>query len=977
MITHDRWQRIKEIFYSAQERPPAERSGFLNEVCRDDASMREEVEALLTADAENENFLTSPAYEFAAGMLAGEASEFVSGQTVGRYEILCPLGAGGMGQIYLARDANLGRNIALKLIAQEFATDPRRVLRFEQEARAASALNHPNVCVIHEIGITDNGRHFIAMEYIQGTTLRDRLARGPLNLSETLHIAIQVGAALASAHAVGIVHRDIKPENIMLRPDGYAKVVDFGLAKLTEVLPERAGEGQTMLRTEPRTMLGTVKYMSPEQLREAPIDERTDIWSLGIVLYEMLTGATPFTARSPNDSIALILHTDPVRLTFAEEVPVPFRKIVKKALEKDRDKRYQTISKLTADLSNLKRQLERNADGELSSANELQSSPLLNGSVAQPDAQKVSFGSAILTRLKSQAILTADSLFSEIRTHKKAAIFASATGILVLLFLFISIPSRNNGWTMKPLTNAGNSVCSAVSVDGKLLAHAEKQNGKQHLVVTNLANAGASVAVPPDEVQYLGITFSRDNYIYFTRKEKNGPGVLYRLAWPSTNPIKLKDGVDSPISFSPQGDRFAFVRHDEATAQYQLIVSTIDGTNEQVLATRKNGDRLSIYGPAWSPDGTMIVCPASHWDNGFHVKLMRFDAKDGSAQQIGSQSWFWMFEVAWQDDMSGLVVSAQDRETSPHELWRIHYPDGAAQQITYDLNDYRGVSFVGDNIVTVRTSLAWRIWILPLDEPEKAMAIASGGGLNYGLTWTSTGKIVYSSMAQDRLNIFRSDPDGSNQVQLTTTADNYTPASSADGRFIVFASNRSGSFNLWRINAEDGSDPTQLTFSDGNFYPSVSPDNQWVAYDNVVNSEVSIWKIPLNGGQPIKVGEKYRMSVFSPDNQLIAGRSSAESGFRDVGIFSAQDGRLLTHVAIPIQDWQRVQWLANGRALSYIKNADGYSNIWSYDLDSGTSKQLTNFNSDEIYAYAWSPDFKEVACQRGTNVSNVTLISER
>src|SRR5688500_14469379 len=338
MITHDRWQRIKEIFHSAQERPPAERSAFLNEVCGDDASVREEVEALLLADAGNENFLTSPAYEFAAGMLASEASEFAAGQKVGRYEILCSLGAGGMGQIYLARDAQLGRNIALKLISQEFAADPRRVVRFEQEARAASALNHPNVCVIHEIGLTDNGRHFIAMEYIQGVTLRDHLAHGPLKLLEALQIAIQVGAALASAHSVGIVHRDIKPENIMLRPDGYVKVVDFGLAKLTEVLPEQlhSGEAQTIVQTEPRTLMGTVKYMSPEQLREARVDERTDIWSLGVVLYEMLNGSTPFDARLSNDTAALILSAPGAPLRCPDSAPQKLQAIVKQALEIDR-----------------------------------------------------------------------------------------------------------------------------------------------------------------------------------------------------------------------------------------------------------------------------------------------------------------------------------------------------------------------------------------------------------------------------------------------------------------------------------------------------------------------------------------------------------------------------------------------------------------------------------------------------------------
>src|SRR5215217_2037264 len=327
MITHERWQRIKEIFHAAQERTPAERTSFLKEVCGDDASIREEVEALLTADAGNDDFLSSPAYEFAAGLLASEATEFSAGQKVGPYEILCSLGAGGMGQIYLAHDAKLGRKIALKLISREFATDARRVLRFEQEARAASALNHPNVCVIHEIGITDSGRHFIAMEYIQGITLRDQLARGTYKPLEALHVIIQVGAALASAHAVGIVHRDIKPENIMLRPDGYVKVVDFGLAKLTELLPEQPN-ANTQIHTDPHLLMGTVKYMSPEQLREGAVDERTDIWSLGTVLYEMLTGSTPFEARSRNDSIALILASERAELVFPDDVPSKLRQIV-------------------------------------------------------------------------------------------------------------------------------------------------------------------------------------------------------------------------------------------------------------------------------------------------------------------------------------------------------------------------------------------------------------------------------------------------------------------------------------------------------------------------------------------------------------------------------------------------------------------------------------------------------------------------
>jgi eukaryotic-like serine/threonine-protein kinase len=992
MITHDRWQRIKEIFHSAQEHPPAERSDFLNEVCGDDMSLREEVEALLTADAGNDNFLTSPAFEFAAGMLSGEGTEFAAGETVGRFEILCSLGAGGMGQIYLARDAQLSRNIALKLIAQEFATDYRRVLRFEQEARAASALNHPNVCVIHEIGITDEGRHFIAMEYIQGTTLRDHLARGPLKTLEALQVAIQVGTALASAHAVGIVHRDIKPENIMLRPDGYVKVVDFGLAKLTERLQEiSTAEAQAVVHTEPRTLMGTVKYMSPEQLREVPVDERTDIWSLGVVLYEMLTGSTPFEACSRNDSVALILKTDPAQLTFPEAVPFQCREIVRKALEKDCENRYQTISKLVADLSSLKRELERNSETDVTSAAGIKSSPFLYSPIiSKRDGGKARFASTILTRFKSQALLTADTLFTEIRIHKKAALFAGVGSVAFLLFLVPNVgrwfngnsnpgsPSRQataSSQTMTSLTYSGTAISAAISPNGKWMAHAEEQQGKQRLWVTDRQTAKQFPAVPLEEVRYSSITFSPDsNYLYFTHHEKNGPGILYGLAWPSTaTPAKVKTGVDSPISFSPQGDRFAFVRRDETQDEYLLVVSPIDGSGEQVLATRRKGERLSIYGPAWSPDGSIIVCPASYWDQGYHMNLIGFDVKDGREQLIGQQSWFLMYQVAWQD-MNTLVMIAQDHETSPYQIWRVPFPHGVAERITNDVDNYAGVSVSGNDIITVRTQQPWEIWVTPLNEPQTAVSVANGVGMNYGLSWTRKGKIVFSSLALGRLNISSMDPDGSNRVQLTSSGDNYNPASSPDGRYVVFSSNRNGPFNIWRMN-DDGRELTQLTFTDGNFYPSCSSD-EWVVYDHVAGSRASIWKVPLQGGTPIKIAENYRMPVFSPDNQFIAGRYNLDSYTRDVAIFPAEGGQPLRSIEVPIQEWQRIQWLPTNE-LSYVRNENGYANIWTYDLATGMRKQITRFNSDRIYAYAWSPDYKQIACQRGTNISDVTMISER
>ena len=985
MITPDRWLRIKAIFISAQDRPPAERSDFLNEACRDDESMREEVEALLTADAGNDDFLSSPAYELGAELFEPEPSEFKAGQKIGRFEIECSLGAGGMGQIYLAQDANLGRKIALKLIPREFASDPRRVLRFEQEARAASALNHPNVCVIHDVGKTETGRHFIAMEFIQGITLRDQIGRGTFKPHEALQVILQVGAALASAHAIGIVHRDIKPENIMLRPDGYIKVVDFGLAKLTELLPEqrRLAEVSTQVLTEPRVLMGTVKYMSPEQLREDTVDERTDIWSLGIVLYEMLTGSTPFEARARYDSIASILKSEPTPLIFPDTVALKLREIVTKALEKDREKRYQTVLKLNADLVKIKKELER--DDEHSATIP----------VIQPSPEPI-VGSRIFTRLKSQTISIADSLFNEIRTHKtRTAIFAGASGVLVFL-LFLpgaarwinrSVDPVNRpqqvqnpapAWTINQFTSTGTSVTAAISPDGKLVAHVEEHNGKQRLVVTGTTTSEWSVAVPPeDDVKYLGITFSRDgSYLYFTRIENNNPdGVLYRLAWPGNNPVLIKKHVDSPVSLSPQGDRFAFVRYTRGT-EYALILSNIDGSNEEVLATRHGDQKLSVHGPAWSPDGKTVLCPEIRWESKYHERLIAFDVNTKSEQEIGP-SWFQILQVGWQEDMQSLIICARAGNSSPFRLWRIDLSGGTPKQITPDLDDYQGVSISGGKIVTIKTNLLWRLWVSTLGDLQHATPVTSGGGFRYGLAWTSRGRIVYSSMAQEKFNISSINPDGSDPVQLTMNAgDNYTPAASADGRYIVFASDRTGSFNIWRMNA-DGSDQVQLTFSDGNFYPSASSDNKWVAFDNQTKLKMSVWKVPLQGGDPVKIGDKYRMPVFSPDNQLVACRYDEDSDADDVAIFPAQGGRALKYVKVPKQEAQVVRWLGDGRQLTYVKNTNGYSNIWSYDLDTGTEKQLTNFNSDQIYAYAWSPDYKQVACQRGTKSSDVTIVSER
>jgi len=353
-MTPEQWQQIKSLLEEALERDPSERDAFLDEACTGDSSLRAEVEALIDSHARSGDFIESPAYEVLADSLT--QTDLVSGTSIGPYEIIRRLGAGGMGDIYLAEDTRLGRKVALKTLPEHFTKDADRVRRFQLEAKAASALSHPNIITIYEIGQVDQ-LHYIVFEFVDGQTLRQRMTTAPLTIAEALQVASSVAAALLGAHEAGIVHRDVKPENIMMRADGFVKMLDFGLAKLTETKPA-VSEASTLFQTDPGIVMGTAPYMSPEQARGLGIDPRTDIWSLGVVLYEMLAGRQPFAGSTNSDVLVAILGREPVPLPrYRSEVPTELEWIVKKALRKDRDERYQTAREFLADLKNLAQRL--------------------------------------------------------------------------------------------------------------------------------------------------------------------------------------------------------------------------------------------------------------------------------------------------------------------------------------------------------------------------------------------------------------------------------------------------------------------------------------------------------------------------------------------------------------------------------------------------------------------------------------------
>jgi serine/threonine protein kinase/Tol biopolymer transport system component len=974
-MSSERWQRVKELFEAALERGPAERAAFLAQACAGDEEIRWEVESLLAAHEGDSRFMNKPL----GNLLVVDKPMLAAGQHFGPYEEISQLGEGGMGQVYLAWDTRLGRKVALKLLPSSYTHDEDRVRRFGQEARAASALNHPNIITIYEIGQVD-GRHFIAAEYVAGETLRARLERERLETGEALDIAVQVASALASAHKAGIVHRDIKPENIMLRDDGLVKVLDFGLAKLTAAenfdleAPTRA-----QVRTSPGMILGTVRYMSPEQARSKEIDSQTDIWSFGVVLYEMLAGRLPFNGETSSDVLAAILKNEPVPLAAqVPELPKELERIVSKALRKNRETRYQNITDLLIDLRDLKQELEFSAKLERTA------SPTKNEKAITAQAPtKTEIQNA-------QTTSSAEYLVGEIKRHKGGALLVlgalivAVAGITFGVYRFAgrkqlsakpSAPLQE--MKVRRLTSTGKAADAAISPDGRYLVHVLADGGKQSLWLRQVETTSNVQIVPPADVLYSGLNFSRDgNYIYYNASDK-GTQTLYKMPVLGGAPKKLVVEVDSTVAFSPDGKLMAFIRGDPAKGENALIVANADGTAEKRLAVRKEPGSFNNWpyarnAPAWSPDGQSIAAPAGVGGGGPSESVIEVRVADGAMKLVTPRKWWRIEGVEWLRDGSGLVVNASEQSSSPFQIWHLSYPGGEAHRITNDPNDYRGVSLTADSkvLVTVQSEVLSNIWIAPHNDAGLAKQVTSG---RYdGQEWvavTPDNKIVYASRAGGNYDLWITDADGGNQKQLTAHAGNNDhPAVTPDGRYVVFISDRTGSSTpVWRVDI-DGSNPSQLT-DGGGWYPECSSDGQWVIYTSKSTGE--LWKVPIDGGKPVRVTDYYVPGpAVSPDGKWIA-----SLWYRDtskVAIIPFEGGEPIKTLDI---GWTRVHWTPDGRALAYVDRRDP-SNISSRPLDGGPPRQLTDFKSDRIFSFAWSRDGKQLALARGTLTNDVILISD-
>jgi eukaryotic-like serine/threonine-protein kinase len=884
----------------------------------------------------------------------------LAGTQFGDCEILAPLGAGAMGEVYRARDNSLGREVALKLLPEQLASDPDRLRRFEQEARAAAALNHPNIVAVYRFGTRNGNTPYLVTELLQGQTLRERLKQGPILVRKTVDYAVQIARGLAAAHDQGIVHRDLKPENIFLTRDGLVKILDFGLAKLkapeTNEMQSTIAAGRS---TEPGMVLGTVGYMSPEQVRGLAADYRSDIFSLGTILYEMLSGNRAFQGATSADTMSAILKEEPAELSSAvRNLPPALARIVHRCLEKDPAERFQSARDLAFNLELLTREDEG------------------SGSAVALLAKKLSrprFPVWVMA-----AVLAAGGLGFLAARWLRPAARTSAPVVLRRLTDFVGVEEF-----------------PALSPDGKSVAFTADVGGVRHVWVRLLAG-GMPLQITHDDNDHQSPRWSPDSasLIYYTpSREPDGLGTIWEISalGGTARPITTSLGGGD---ISHDGRHIAYLRAEQG--QVELAIADRDGTNSRTLTRLAVGESFS--GLRWSPDDRMVGFQQGQV---FSYDIYYLPVTGGAPKAI-TQDGNPLAGFAWLPDSSGVVYSSSRGETVLYlptmNLWSVGIGGKDLRQLTFGETSYvRPDLDASGNIVATRVRTKFDIWKYPVDgkAPDNTRR---------GVQIThQTGAVQTPSVGpHDRELVYLSDSGGHGNLWITNLESGDTrqitfeqnprlalgvPVWSPDGAYIAYVTRSRTSWNVdqWLIKP-DGTNARKV--SDVGGWAAWSPDSRWLYFaEPGRDGSYRILKRAPEGNDNVVIRNEGQRPAVGPDGTLYFARQLANvNGSSDIEMLRAnpETGPAQPLVHIPgsrLPPWLMMQPVLSpdGKWLALLLADGGSTNIWALPTAGGEMHRITDFGHEATLIarrVSWSSDGHSIYAAVGRGEADIVLLSK-
>lgn len=948
-MTPEEWGKVSEIYHAACELDEVERARFLTERCGDDETLRREVESLIAADREAGNFITEPVVgAFASDLL--RYSIVTEGQMLAHYRIVSRLGSGGMGEVFLAEDTRLEREVAIKTLSSAFDGDENFLRRFRNEARAAANLNHPNIATVYAVE-EHAGRPFIALEYIDGKTLDGLVPPGGLGVEKFIRWFAPVADALAHAHDRGVVHRDVKPGNIMIATDGTVKILDFGLAFFSGNRRKTGAKLDESL-TQTGQILGTPSYMSPEQAKGKDLDHRSDIFSLGVVMYEAITGRKPFGGESNAEIVSNLLKADPPSvMAVRATVPVELSNLIARCLEKHRRRRPQEMGEVRDELYNL---------------------------------------SAGLPAISSNRSFS-QRFYRQIRSASVWPNLAGAAVVLVMAlvgwFYFSRVaelpPLNFSNVTIRRLSQSHDVVFAAITPDGKSIVYNTiASDGDRSLWIRRIDDHNALRLVESRPVQYWGgITANADSsqVFYVTADRASTQSTMYRISALGGTPRILARGVNDLGSLSADGKRILFIRYKDRMRI--LSANSEDGSDERVIR-EEDPDNKVFRDPHYSADGRHIYYSRMDRIDGVEWwTLVRIPADGGDETVVIPRRKEKINELAVLADGSGLLMNGTDPLSNLSQLFHVSLPDGNLTRLTNDVNNYFGISVdrAGRAIVAAQRYDERRVWIGDAADPSNARSVTPEPNVHRMAEWTPDGRIVYDAVDNSRPHIWIMDADGGRRQQLTPndSADQH-PRVSADGRFIVFTSNRNGHDQVWRMNI-DGGNQTLLADVDGvTNSPQIAPDGQTVYFHWVRGNRSAMGKMPLSGGEVIELERLSEQEwAMSPDGQRIAYLRRDETHNRNRLAIMRLDSPT-PEAVLDSSPIFLLEWRPDSRAVLVRERDEGenpYSTIIEHDLATKAKRVFLSTAPEYVIDISFSYDRKQIAIVRGRLSTDAVMLT--